>query len=66
MAAIVYALSRSKPWAIGLLIGIWMHALSDSGDTVGAMLFFPWTPTFALGAWGSAALGSGRPLLISR
>ncbi|HWQ00598.1 MAG TPA: metal-dependent hydrolase [Gaiellaceae bacterium] len=51
VAAIVYALSRNKPWSLGLLIGIWMHALSDSGDTVGAMLFFPWTHHFALGAW---------------
>jgi LexA-binding, inner membrane-associated putative hydrolase len=51
VAATVYLLARSKPWALGLLIGIWLHTLSDSGDTVGTMLFFPWTHHFALGAW---------------
>jgi len=51
VAGVVYVLTRSTPWALGLLIGIWLHALSDSGDTVGAMLFFPWTHHFALGAW---------------
>jgi hypothetical protein len=51
LAAVVYVLTRSKPWAIGLLIGIWLHAVSDTGDTVGSMLFFPWTHHFTLGAW---------------
>jgi hypothetical protein len=37
----------------------WISALSDTGDTVGAMLFFPWSRHFALGAWRCAA-GLGR------
>src|SRR5262249_5460993 len=51
VAGLVYLLTRSKPWAVGLLLGIWMHTISDCGDTVGTMLFFPWTHHFALGAW---------------
>jgi membrane-bound metal-dependent hydrolase YbcI (DUF457 family) len=51
VAGLVYLLTRSRPWAVGLLIGIWLHTLSDCGDTVGTMLFFPWTHHVALGAW---------------
>jgi membrane-bound metal-dependent hydrolase YbcI (DUF457 family) len=51
VALLVYVLTRSAPWALGLLIGIWLHALSDTGDTVGSMLLFPWTRHFSLGAW---------------
>lgn len=51
VAGIVYLVWRSKPWALGLLIGIWFHALSDTGDTVGSMLLFPWTKHFSMGAW---------------
>jgi membrane-bound metal-dependent hydrolase YbcI (DUF457 family) len=32
-----------KGWAIGLMIGIWAHVLSDTLDTNGVMLFFPIT-----------------------
>jgi membrane-bound metal-dependent hydrolase YbcI (DUF457 family) len=55
LAAVVYACTRSGPWAIGLLLGVWFHVLSDTGDTVGVMLFFPWTHHFAFGAWQYAA-----------
>jgi membrane-bound metal-dependent hydrolase YbcI (DUF457 family) len=51
---LVYLVTRSKPWAIGLTLGIWFHVLSDVGDTTGTMLFFPWTHHFALGAWAYA------------
>jgi membrane-bound metal-dependent hydrolase YbcI (DUF457 family) len=51
VAALVYLVTRSTPWALGLLIGIWLHTFSDTGDTVGTMLFFPWTHHFAIGAW---------------
>jgi membrane-bound metal-dependent hydrolase YbcI (DUF457 family) len=59
VAALVYVLTRSKPWTIGLLIGLCLHTLSDLGDSVGVMLFFPWTHHFALGAWRYTA-GLGR------
>jgi membrane-bound metal-dependent hydrolase YbcI (DUF457 family) len=43
IAAVVYLLTRSAPWAIGLLLGQWTHALTDTADTAGCMLFFPFT-----------------------
>jgi hypothetical protein len=33
----------SKLWAVSFVIGHWAHALTDTGDTVGTMLLFPWT-----------------------
>jgi len=52
LAALVFLLTRSKAWSIGLLIGLWIHVLSDLWDTVGVMLFFPFTTKhFAAGAW---------------
>ena len=36
------------------MIGHWAHALTDVGDTVGTMLFFPWTQNIHLGAWAYA------------
>ena len=33
----------SKLWGISFMIGEWAHALTDTGDTVGTMLLFPWT-----------------------
>jgi len=41
----------SKNWGIAFLIGQWAHALTDTTDTVGTMLLFPWTHHFHLGAW---------------
>lgn len=54
VAGVVYLLTRNKPWALGLMIGFFAHALTDMGDTVGSMLFFPWTHHFAIGAWAYA------------
>ena len=44
----------SKLWAVSFLIGHWAHALTDTGDTVGTMLLFPWTFHFHLNAWAYA------------
>ena len=44
----------SKTWGLGFMIGQWAHALTDTGDTVGTMLLFPWTFHFHLGAWAYA------------
>ena len=30
----------SKTWGVSFMIGQWAHALTDTGDTVGTMLFF--------------------------
>lgn len=54
LGALVYVVTKSSAWACGLMIGIWLHVLSDVGDTVGSMLFFPWTKHFAVGAWAYA------------
>lgn len=35
--------TRNRGWALGLMIGQWAHALTDTGDSVGTMLFFPFT-----------------------
>ena len=43
VAVVVYLLTRSAPWAIGLMLGQWTHALTDTADTAGCMLFFPFT-----------------------
>jgi len=54
VALLVYLVSKSKAWALGLMLGIWFHTISDVGDTMGVMLFFPWTHHFALGIWAYA------------
>jgi len=51
IAALLLLLTHRRIWAFSFLIGQWSHALTDTGDTVGTMLFFPWTHHFALGAW---------------
>jgi membrane-bound metal-dependent hydrolase YbcI (DUF457 family) len=55
LGAVVYAVSRNRKWAVSILIGQWAHALTDIGDTVGTMLFFPFsTHLFSVGAWAYA------------
>jgi LexA-binding, inner membrane-associated putative hydrolase len=44
----------SKIWGISFVIGDWAHSLTDTGDTVGTMLLFPWTHHFNVGAWAYA------------
>ena len=52
LAALVLLLTRSRVWALSLLIGQWAHAITDVGDTVGTMLLFPFsTERIAAGAW---------------
>jgi hypothetical protein len=41
-------------WGLSFMIGQWAHAITDAGDTVGTMLFFPWTQNIHLGAWAYA------------
>lgn len=51
---LIWAVFRSVPWALGFTIGQWAHALTDIGDTVGSMLFFPWTENIHIDAWAYA------------
>jgi len=54
VAFLVWRLLGSKTWALSFLIGQWAHAITDTGDTVGTMLFFPWTIHIHFGAWAYA------------
>jgi membrane-bound metal-dependent hydrolase YbcI (DUF457 family) len=52
---LIYLLVRSRVWALSFVIGHWLHAITDVGDTLGSMLFFPFsTNHVALGAWAYA------------
>jgi hypothetical protein len=51
---ILWKVFGSKLWGVSFLIGQWAHALTDTGDTVGTMLFFPWTIHVHLDAWAYA------------
>ena len=55
VGALIFLLFRSKVWALSFVVGQWLHAVTDTGDTVGTMLLFPVTTHhFALGAWAYA------------
>jgi membrane-bound metal-dependent hydrolase YbcI (DUF457 family) len=46
---------RSRIWALSYLIGQWAHAITDVGDEVGTMLFFPFTTErISVDAWAYA------------
>jgi membrane-bound metal-dependent hydrolase YbcI (DUF457 family) len=52
IATVVYLVSRSAPWALGLMLGQWSHVLTDTADSVGCMVFFPFsTQHYSLGMW---------------
>ena len=54
--AFVLFVFRSKQWALGLLIGQWAHVLTDICDSVGTMVFFPFTTQhYTIGMWAYAA-----------
>ncbi|HEX3455345.1 MAG TPA: metal-dependent hydrolase [Gaiellaceae bacterium] len=55
ISMVIYGVWRKPVIAYSFLIGQWAHALTDTGDTVGTMLFFPFTThLFAIGAWAYA------------
>ncbi len=60
-AAITWKLSkRHKAWTWGVFIGWTAHALTDTFDTAGAMLFWPfWWKNISFGAWKYGA-GQGK------
>lgn len=52
----VLALSKNRAWSLGLLIGGFAHVLTDTGDSVGTMLFFPFTTQhYSIGMWAYAS-----------
>lgn len=64
-ALIVLRVTRSRSWAVGILVGQWAHVLTDFCDTAGDMPFFPfsiepvtismWKHAAAQGRYGDAA-----------
>lgn len=53
---VVLWLTKSRAWALGLMIGQWAHALTDICDSVGTMLFFPFSQQhYTIGMWAYAA-----------
>jgi hypothetical protein len=54
MCLLFWKVFGSKIWGVSFLIGHWAHCLTDTGDTVGTMLLFPWTHHFNVGAWAYA------------
>ena len=48
--------TRHRGWSLGLFIGYWAHALTDTFDSVGAQLLFPFSlENFSIGMWKYAA-----------
>jgi membrane-bound metal-dependent hydrolase YbcI (DUF457 family) len=55
-SVLVLAVTRSRSWALGVLIGQWAHVLTDISDTAGAMVFFPFsTEPVSISMWKHAA-----------
>ena len=56
----VLAVTRSRSWAVGILVGQWAHVLTDIADTAGVMPFFPFsTESVTISMWKHAA-AAGR------
>lgn len=53
----ILAITRSRSWALGVLVGQWAHVLTDVADTAGVMLFFPFsTEPVTISMWKHAAV----------
>jgi hypothetical protein len=55
VALIIRYVFGSRVWAISFLLGQWAHAITDVGDTMGTMLFFPFSTALVdVDAWAYA------------
>lgn len=55
-AGLVLWRTRSRAWSLGLLLGCRAHVLTDCFDSVGTMLFFPFTTQrYSTGTWAYAS-----------
>jgi membrane-bound metal-dependent hydrolase YbcI (DUF457 family) len=55
-ATLILAWTRSRSWFVGLVIGTAALVLTDSFDSVGTMVFFPFTTQhYTLGMWAYAS-----------
>jgi membrane-bound metal-dependent hydrolase YbcI (DUF457 family) len=65
LATVILVATKSRGWALGVLVGQWAHVLTDVADSAGVMIFFPfstepvtinmWKHAAAMGAYGDAA-----------
>jgi membrane-bound metal-dependent hydrolase YbcI (DUF457 family) len=56
VALLLLAWRKNRAWALGLLIGGVAHVLTDCFDSVGTMLFFPFTTQhYSTGMWAYAS-----------
>lgn len=56
IALIMLAVTRNRAWFLGLVIGAFAHVLTDTFDSVGTMLFFPFTTQhYSTDMWAYAA-----------
>jgi membrane-bound metal-dependent hydrolase YbcI (DUF457 family) len=56
VAVLILAVTKSRAWALGILIGQWAHVITDISDTAGVMAFFPFsTDNLTIGMWKHAA-----------
>ena len=52
VAGVIWLVSRNTVWAFSFVLGAWAHVLSDTLDSVGVMVFFPFsTWHLHLDAW---------------
>jgi hypothetical protein len=64
VVALVWRFTRSKAWALGLLLGFTAHCVTDVNDSVGTMLLWPFsTLNFSIGTWAYAATVEGGKYL---
>ena len=56
VATLVLWRTGSRAWFLGLMLGDWAHVLTDMFDSVGTMVFFPFTlQHYTIGMWAYAA-----------
>jgi membrane-bound metal-dependent hydrolase YbcI (DUF457 family) len=56
VGVIIYLISRNRVWAFSFALGMVAHSFTDTLDTNGTMLLFPFsTERFSTGAWAYAA-----------
>lgn len=56
IAGAVLMVTKNRAWSLGLLVGMWAHVLTDTFDSIGTMLLFPFsTQHFSTGMWAYAA-----------
>lgn len=57
LAGVVLVFTKSRVWALGVLIGQWAHVATDVADTAGVMPFFPFsTEPVTISMWKHAAV----------